>query len=300
MDVTCLLCSHVFDSRTHEQACVDGLSVVRCPKCGLVQRALLPTADELPRLYDSAYFTAAGDDLGAAGYLDYLADAELHRVNARRRLRRLAEHVEPADLLDVGCAAGFFVDEAQRAGWTARGIDISEAMVAWGVDHLGVELVAGQLSSESGDGRFRCVTMWDYLEHSRDPLGDVEAAFRLLEPGGVLALSTGDVGSALARVSLRKWHLMTPRHHLAFFSRRTMRLLLRSAGFETLYVGAPASVYPLRYLAHKSRLLLDVSPTRAVARGLDDSRLGAAALPVNLFDVMTVVARRPVARAAPT
>ena len=72
-----------------------------------------------------------------------------------------------------------------------------------------------------------------------------------------------------------------------------MRRLLESVGFEVLYVGHPAAVFPLRYLAHKACLTVDLSLLDALARRLARSPLGARTLPVNLWDVMTVVARRP-------
>ena len=86
--------------------------------------------------------------------------------------------------------------------------------------------------------------MWDYIEHAVDPRADVERARYRLRPGGLLALSTGDVGSLLALFPLDRWHLMTPRHHNYFFSARTLQLLLRDCGFEVVVVRHPAAVFP--------------------------------------------------------
>ena len=193
----------------------------------------------------------------------------------------------------MGCAAGFFVDEASRCGWQARGVDVSDVMVDWGRRHTAGDISVGTLRDAPVDRVESCVTMWDYIEHALDPRGDVEDAFARLRPGGVLALSTGDAGSALARLSLERWHLMTPRHHNYFFTQRTMTRLLRSVGFDVLYLRHPAAVFPFRYLAHKACLTLDVPILDALAQRLARSPLGARTIPVNLRDVMTVVARRP-------
>jgi 2-polyprenyl-3-methyl-5-hydroxy-6-metoxy-1,4-benzoquinol methylase len=289
----CPVCATPLDPGAAPLFAVDGQAIVRCPDCGLVQRAVFPTSDELAALYAADYFVAAEGSLGAEGYLDYVADADVHRASARRRRALLARHATPGRLLDVGCAAGFFVDEAAGAGWTARGIDVSAPMVSWGVEHLDAELDVATLADLPQDEPESCITMWDYLEHSIDPRSDVEAAYARLRPGGVLALSTGDAGSLVARLSLRRWHLMTPRHHNAFFSRATIRRLLESVGFEVVSIGAPASVFPLRYLAHKAGLVVDARPVHALSARLTGSHLGSRTLPVNLWDVMTVVARRP-------
>jgi SAM-dependent methyltransferase len=294
---SCGLCRATFAAPDAELFVKDGYSILRCPRCGLVFRAALPTRPELDEIYGPTYF-GGGDAALREGYLDYVGDADIHRTNARARLRRLAALVEPGSLLDVGCAAGFFVDEATRAGWQARGVDVSRPMVEWGRATLAGDLRLGTLADVPHDREETCITMWDYLEHAIDPRADVEGAFARLRPGGVLALSTGDAASALARVSLRRWHLMTPRHHNFFFTRRTIRLLLESAGFELVDLAHPAARYPLRYLAHKARLTLDVRLVAAAARGLARSPAGARAVPLNLWDVMTAVARRP-GRASP-
>ena len=166
-------------------------------------------------------------------------------------------------------------------------------MVEWGRRHTSADIRVGTLGDMPPDRIESCITMWDYIEHALDPRGDVEQAFSRLRPGGVLALSTGDAGSALARLSLERWHLMTPRHHNYFFTGATMRRLLESAGFEVVYLGHPAAVFPLRYLAHKACLTLDLSLLDALAGRLARSPFGARTVPVNLWDVMTVVGRRP-------
>ena len=296
---TCVVCGAHVDRVACLRWRKDGWDILRCPSCGLIFRSVLPSAAELDDIYADAYFDAAAGDIGGQGYSDYVGEAELHRESARDRLRLLARFVEPGRLLDVGAAAGFFVDEAGSAGWDAAGIDIAPSMVGWGREHLGVRLELGALaSSEQAPESLAAVTMWDYIEHATDPRGDVEAAFRLLQPGGVLALSTGDVDSLAARISGRRWHLLTPRHHNYYFSAGTLDRLLESVGYELLWTGHPGHRYTLRHLAHKSRTMVDVAPLRGLSDRLDATRAGAVRIPVNLWDIVTVVARKPVARAA--
>ena len=172
-------------------------------------------------------------------------------------------------------------------------------MVAWGREHLGVRIELGALAdSEQAPDSLAAVTMWDYIEHATDPRGDVLAAFRLLQPGGVLALSTGDVDSLAARISGRRWHLLTPRHHNYYFSAATLRLLLGSIGFDVVWIGHPGHRYTLRYLVHKGRTMVDVAPLRGLSDRLASARVGAVRIPLNLWDIVTVVARKPDAGAA--
>jgi hypothetical protein len=263
----------------------DGFELVSCERCGLLMRAKLPSRDELDEIYAPDYFKHDSDH-AVDGYADYLADAERHREAARRRLELIARFApERGRLLDVGAAAGFFVDEASRAGWDAEGIDVAPHIVEWGRRELGVDLSVGDVSGLEASGEYRVVTMWDYIEHSLDPPGELAKCNELLADGGTVALSTGDLDSFAARVSRSRWHLLTPRHHNFFFSAGTLTRLLDREGFMIVWVGHPGSRYSLAHLTLK--LGLD-----GLARRLAGSRAGRYSLPVNLFDIVTVVARK--------
>jgi Methyltransferase domain len=141
------------------------------------------------------------------------------------------------------------------------------------------------VAAVEGRDAYAAVTMWDYIEHSLDPVGELNKTNELLAPGGIIALSTGDLDSAAARVSRSRWHLLTPRHHNLFFSARTLVRLLVRTGFDVLWLGHPGTRYSLAHLAYKS------APA-GLARRIAASRVGRYSLPVNLFDIVTVIARK--------
>jgi hypothetical protein len=241
-------------------------------------RRYLPSHDQLDEIYAMDYFK-----LDAAhpvdGYVDYLGDAERHLETARRRLSLLARFAAPGKLLDVGAAAGFFVHEAIRAGWNAEGVDVAEHLVEWGRRELEAPLRHGGIANVEGASAYSAITMWDYIEHSLDPSGELGKSAELLEPGGLVALSTGDLDSAVARLTKSRWHLLTPRHHNFFFSERTLARLLDSRGFDVVWSGHPGARYSLAHLTYK----LGLGAPAHLAR---------YSLPVNLFDIVTVVARK--------
>jgi SAM-dependent methyltransferase len=292
--VTCNVCGTALPPDTAPVWTKDGFDIVRCPACGLVFRRDLPEPAALAEIYSQEYFRRPEDDSGGQGYDDYLHEEELHRINARVRVRRLNRYVRPGRLLDVGAAAGFFMDEARRLGWTAEGVDVSPEMTAWGRDVLGLDLRTGPFHPpDHPDGAFDAITMWDYIEHSIDPAADLAGAHALLRPGGVLGLATGDVESVLARVSGRRWHLLTPRHHNFFFSARTLRQACEAAGFEVLATGHPGARYSLRYLTYKLRSMApDSRIVRHLGEAFERSPPGRLAVPVNLRDIVTLFARR--------
>src|SRR5262245_48717670 len=291
----CNVCETPVDPEGDAVWTKDGLEIVRCPGCGLLFRATLPSPEDLPGLYDRSYFQAEERSEGGEGYADYVGEAELHRLNAQRRLSLLEGFTAPGSLLDVGCAAGFFLDEARRRGWQVTGVELSSEMAESASGTLGHgHVIRGSFVEHQWDeGTFDCVTMWDYIEHTIDPLSELHLARSLLRPGGLLALSTGDAGSFAARLSGRRWHLLTPRHHNYFFTRGSLLRGLERAGFSVLVARHFGARYSVRYLTHKLRTLADWRPLRRLERSFGDSRVGAVALPVNLGDIVTVVGQNP-------
>lgn len=290
----CVVCVHTLNPSDHVVFEKDGYPIARCPTCGLMFRSTLPTLAELTSIYSEAYFASAVEP--SDGYADYIADERFHRDVARRRLDGLetAAGGSHGRLLDVGAAAGFFVSEATTRGWDAEGIDVAPAMVAWGRERLGERLHLGTVSTVSDLDSFRAITMWDFIEHSLDPAADLAHSFDLLQAGGLLAVSTGDIESATARLSRSRWHLLTPRHHNFFFSARTLTMLLTRLGFKTVVVGHPGARYSIEHIAYKFDRMLRLSAVHWATSRIAKSKIGRAGIPLNLFDIVTVVAQKPV------
>lgn len=271
----------------------DGYEILQCRSCGILFRADLPDSDSLREIYGAAYFAASAGDTGGQGYADYLGEEANHRANARARLGLLERHLTPGGLLDVGCAAGFFLDEARALGWEGEGVEVSAGMVDHARNHLGLSVHDAPFADVALDaGTFDAVTMWDYIEHSADPAGDLKHASQLLRPGGILALSTGDARSMIARLSGSRWHLLTPRHHNFFFTQESLEKAFASAGMRVELMTYASNLYSVYYLLYKLRTLWDFPGLERIVGRVGRTRLGERAIPINLRDIVTVVGRR--------
>ena len=263
----------------------DGTPILQCPHCAVAWWT--PDADfEAKKTYDAAYFGGGSTD---RGYDDYgqLESALLRTF--RRRLKGLPLPDRNAELLDVGAAYSFAIRAARELGWEASGIEVSQAAVqasqAGGENRIAV---ASADAIPFRDGRFQVVTLWDVIEHLTDPNAALSEIARVLAPGGRLILTTGDVESALARLSGARWHLYTLPEHLYFFSRRSLQILLERNGFEIDQMTTEASFYTLGYLVE--RLRKSLLGTKGAGSGKwPGSNLE---IPVNLFDIVRVTATR--------
>jgi 2-polyprenyl-6-hydroxyphenyl methylase / 3-demethylubiquinone-9 3-methyltransferase len=124
----------------------------------------------------------------------------LHRMNPLRigwidaRIRR--RFGGPVRLLDIGCGAGLAAEALARRGHDVLGIDAASDALAAACAHAeGKALkltyrnaVAGDLRAEGL--RVPVITALEVIEHVADPAAFVADLANLLEPGGLLFLST--------------------------------------------------------------------------------------------------------------
>lgn len=220
--------------------------IVRCLKCGLVYvnpriNAKI-VADSYKDAIDEVYVQ------GAAG----------RQHTFRQCARKISQwRKPPGRLLDIGCAAGFFVREARDRGWDAIGIEPSKWLVSWGVKNLKERLYTGTLKQgRFKDKEFDILTMWDVLEHVPDPMGELHECNRILKAGGMLIVNYPDFGSILAKLAGRNWWFLLS-NHLYYFTPVTMRRYLEKAGFEVKHFAMHWQTLPLGYL---SKILSIYSP----------------------------------------
>ncbi len=304
---------------------VRGTPIVCCRGCGLATWAWPPF--EPPEFYDASYWRSADIGKGYADYFALAEalratnaararllrrllareagrDADSHRYSTRpshaHAPTRAGAHpprfdhgvtasASPPRLLDIGCGPGYFLQAAVTAGFAARGVEASAFAARFAREQLGVDVWQGLARREDlGDDACDVVTMWDVIEHLPDPRASLSAAAAITRPGGLLALSTGDRSSLVARVSGRHWHLYNLPEHLWFFTAGGLRRLLQEVGFAPLHIAYEACWYPLRYLVE--RLEASLRAGRVFSHRL--GYLGRAVMPVTLGDIVTIVARR--------
>lgn len=126
--------------------------------------------------------------------------APLHAMNPLRvgwidrRLR--ARSGGPVRLLDVGCGAGLASEALARLGHRVIGVDAAGEAVTAAREHAegaGLPLVyrVGAAEDLAAEGqRFQAVTALEVIEHVAEPSAFVALLAGLLEPGGMLFIST--------------------------------------------------------------------------------------------------------------
>lgn len=275
----CLACGHVFQNPRltpagrvlYERDRADGLNETRAEAAVTARAARLRARAELVRPF---MLPRAWLDVGAGAGV-----ATGSFCNAARSVwpRTVFDGVGPPEMIGL----------AHRRGWVDRAYPASFMDIA-----------------ESVTGQYDVISMFGYLERSRDPSGDLDAAVKALGPGGYLVMELANSGSLGARFLGRLWQgwgvpgirqLIPVDNLIAALTDRGMRTvlvqfgeahepgdLLAAVGLATQALapsptlpwlpGSPASV--VRWLARALVLVAAIAP--AILAGV----LGALLVPV--------------------
>lgn len=252
--------------------------IVQCQACGLGKAC--PDEFNAEAYYDASYFNGSKPD----GYSDYLGAKDVLQDQFQQELDLLKKlGAKGGELLELGCAYGYFLEVAQHH-YKVNGLEICEEAVAdcqarglSGVRH-------GAISSEtlSPMSIVDVVVLLDVIEHLPEPRAALEAAVSKLRPGGLLLITTGDFSSLCARLMGRHWRLMTPPQHLWYFTPRSIRQMGESMGLELVYIDHPFKKIPLGLVVYQFCRFLSLIPRLP-------SWMHRIGLPINLFDAMRVV-----------
>lgn len=252
--------------------------IVECRDCGLVFAHPMPSSEVLNQAY------AATQD-------QRYAEEEPYRVLNFRPLADLVERHRrpPGRLLDVGCHIGTFLELAREHGWSVHGVEPSRWAAKVAADR-GLAVDCGSLQSLSDPRPFDVITMWDVIEHVRDPMAELCAIEGLLNPGGWLFFSTIDIGSLFARVLGRRWPWLM-HMHLYYFRRDHLARYVEEAGFEVVEMSSVRRIVSAAYALEKAHKSLRL-PTGRLAAALRDRPLGQRAVGIRTGDIVLVVARK--------
>ena len=167
-----------------------------------------------------------------------------------------------ARLLDVGCGTGRHLLEQSRFPGLLVGLDTSreELRKTQYLFLLTAEQrrLAAQVELLQGigerlpfvDGIFAQVVCTETLEHVPDDRSVLRELVRVLQPGGVLAISVPDEYSERLLWRLSPRYRNTPGGHVRIYRRKAIARLMQEAGVEPLAVDFRQSLESMRWLIH--------------------------------------------------
>lgn len=210
-----------------------------------------PKAEDLRRYYEK-YDTTVLSPFSRTVLVD------LHASIVAELLKRLPK----SDLrfLDFGFGSGAFLRQLARRGISAVGVEFSDQNCLQfkslaQKDSTPVQIInlLQDPDLQSLRGRFHCITLFQVIEHLRDPLATLKKLSQFQEKGDLLYLECPNEDALFLKLKnlLRHPRLfnrlgfygsLQPPQHLHGFNRKSMTTLLERAGFRVIEI----SDYPFR------------------------------------------------------
>lgn len=165
---------------------------------------------------------------------EYLCHETSRTLSAEAVLRALKPRGLAQRLLDVGCATGDSLVAAKRLGFEAEGVELSD----WS---SGLARTRGfkvhqeylETLAQGAPQAYDLITLMSVIEHFSSPRAELNHLRRLLKPGGVLVIWTGDVDSMLSRILGRRWWYWQGQH-IQYFTHRSLVKLIDEAGLDVV------------------------------------------------------------------
>lgn len=210
-----------FDDKSNAE-----ISLVRCRKCGhyFLSEFSEEFEEDLYRYY-LRYSGLPGEDvyksLNTEGYVTWF--------------NRISRRYNVESLLDVGCGKGDLLWALQDRVPNVKGIDLSGSAISVAKDNgLNAEVLDFFDSSIDRD-RYDVISMYELIEHVSSPIEFISRSFDLLNPGGLLFITTPNFKSLDQRVLGSRWDAIHA-EHISYFTVKSLLRIVRSGPFDVVSV----------------------------------------------------------------
>jgi SAM-dependent methyltransferase len=253
--------------------------LVRCGQCSTVFASEAPTASALANAYHEADYSTAEEAAFAASVYRNVLEPFLDNLPVR------------GTALEIGTGTGIFLRHLRQLGFQeVAGIEPSEAAIAAAPDDVRQEIREGVFTGdEYAPGTLSLICCFQTLEHVPEPRAFVEAAFRMLQPGGMIALITHDYTARINRI-LGSRSPIIDIEHMQLFCPDSLRYLIAASGYALREVGPFRNIYPLGYWMNL--LPLTGALKRAALAAAKGIHIAGVPVGLNVGNLLTV-AQKP-------
>lgn len=214
----------------------------KCPICDSKLRLLrsIDLYSECVRCKSLSTKTVYNEEQIKEYYSSYITDevdefSDEIRSRVSQKIRDLTAINNAKSMYDYGFGSGIFLKEGSRLGLDCFGYEYSDGLIEKGV-LLGATIEDAQQLNAEESPRVDIFIVIETLEHLVLPKSVLETAFRRLNKGGVLYMTTPNARSLNRRLLGGRWSVFNPPEHITIFSADSVRILLQEIGFGNISV----------------------------------------------------------------
>ena len=198
--------------------------IIKCTACGMARTFPSPAPSEFYNESDK-------------GYLYMLENEDLWRRFAGNILSEISGYKPSGELLDVGCGIGILVDEANKKGYQASGLEINPAAVSLGKERYKISLFNLSVSQMCATARRWDVVILNHvLEHIQEPVQFLSDCRKLLREDGILYIGVPCYTGWTAIAEGKEWYGYSVDQHIWQWTHKTIREVVNMAGLSIVNV----------------------------------------------------------------
>jgi 2-polyprenyl-3-methyl-5-hydroxy-6-metoxy-1,4-benzoquinol methylase len=208
--------------------------VWECNDCDLRFTQDVPDENAIGRYYQSEdYISHTETSKGLINRL-YLF-VRKRTLKKKRKLVSSITGLKKGKILDLGSGTGAFLNEMERYGWDAIGLEPSDEARKFAKQAYNIELKNNNELFSLPSNSFDAITLWHVLEHVHQLQRTMKQLHTLLKANGRLIIAVPNYMSMDANRYGENWAAYDVPRHLYHFSPRSMEILAEKNGLKILH-----------------------------------------------------------------
>ena len=188
----------------------------------------------------------------------YLEDEFNLRNLAKIRLEKIKNYIKKnsnISLYEIGCAYGYFLDEAQKLGWKTKGVEVSEFASEYARKNFNLNISSNNFLEEKIENNSLDIfCAYFVLEHLEKQKSVFEKISKSLKSGGVFSFALPSTFGPLYQLNKKKWIETHPKDHFVDYNPKSLKKILSYYNLS-LVKTSPVSFHPERFNIFLSKII---------------------------------------------
>lgn len=206
----------------------ESFAINECGQCTFRFTNPRPVDSELDKYYDSNQYPSHNHR--PSTLMDYVYRI-VRRYTLKEKLKLVNSLSERANLLDVGCGTGEFLQVCKHDGWSTRGVEKNSKARQQAENIVGLS-IDRELYDINRGGEFQVITLWHVLEHLPSIHEAMNHLKKILAVKGHIIIAVPNHLSYDARKYEAYWAAYDIPRHLSHFNQKSFKTLARLHDFK--------------------------------------------------------------------
>ncbi len=194
--------------------------IYKCKDCKFVFYRKIPTSAQL----DAVYSNYSREE--------YITD--ISRAKIKSEFIKILANSDVKSVLDIACGECYFLDILKEINPKLKLYATEHETARERIITKGHKFLQGEFYPNT-ELKFDLIIFTEAIEHINDVDAFLKNAYELLNPNGLIYITTPNFSSLERRIMGRKWGMVTPPEHLSYFTNSTLFKIMNQNKFKRVF-----------------------------------------------------------------